>query len=156
MLAYSRLVPFIATKNPKASKEFYQKALGLDVISESPYAVVFKLFQTQLRVTPVQKFKAASHTILGWETKNIKKEIGELKRAGVHFEKYLGMNQDDLGIWISPSGAMVAWFKDPDGNVLSLTEYPIIQKARRASRSLSHKKRTDLKSIPKLTRNKKP
>lgn len=149
MLIYSRPVPFIPTAKIKASKSFYQNKLGLRLISEDPFAVVFKIWETHVRITPVPNFKSGNHTILGWETDDIRHEVSELKSKGVKFVRYPGMEQDKTRIWVSPSGAKVAWFQDPDGNVLSITEYPSVKTKRNVSREISEKERMKIKSTPK-------
>jgi hypothetical protein len=98
--------------------------LELALIEESPFALVFDANGTMLRIQKVQEFTPAKHTTLGWNVKDIRSEIGELVSRGVRFERYERLLQDELGIWQSPSGALVAWFLDPDGNGLSLTEFP--------------------------------
>ena len=76
-----------------------------------------------LRVTSVGEFTPHPFTVLGWETPDIVRDIWKLTEAGVTFERYPGMKQDQLGIWTAPSGGQIAWFKDPDGNTLSLTQF---------------------------------
>jgi hypothetical protein len=92
-------------------------------VSEDPFALVFDAHGTMLRVTNVAEVAAAQYTVLGWEVPNILAATKDLSAAGVKFERYPGLPQDELGIWTAPSGAKVAWFKDPDGNTLSLTQF---------------------------------
>jgi catechol 2,3-dioxygenase-like lactoylglutathione lyase family enzyme len=122
MLNESRLVGFVATKNPEAAREFYEQILGLALISDEPVALVFDANGTMLRVAKVQELSPAKYTVLGWEVADIRSEVKELRRRGVQFEHYDGLPQDESGIWTSPAGAQVAWFRDPDGNTLSLTQ----------------------------------
>jgi catechol 2,3-dioxygenase-like lactoylglutathione lyase family enzyme len=124
MLNSSDIISFVATRNPARARKFYQETLGLALVSDEPFAIVFDANGTMLRVAKVQELSPASHTVLGWKVQNIRAEIGELTKRGVRFERFDGMPQDDSGIWASPSGAKVAWFKDPDGNTLSLTQFP--------------------------------
>jgi predicted enzyme related to lactoylglutathione lyase len=123
MLNTSRIIPFVPTKNPAKAREFYETVLGLKFLRDEPFALVFDVDGTMLRVTKVQDFSPARHTVLGWEVADINATIAELSKRGVRFERYDGMTQDISGVWASPSGARVAWFKDPDGNVLSLTQF---------------------------------
>ena len=119
----SKLIAFVATKNPAKAREFYETVLGLKFVRDEPFALVFDVDGTMLRVTKVQDFSPAGHAVLGWEVADINATIAELSKRGVRFERYDGMTQDISGVWASPSGARVAWFKDPDGNVLSLTQF---------------------------------
>jgi len=122
MLKSRPIVAFVATTDPKRAKAFYAKTLGLRVVSEDGFAVAFNAGGTMLRVTVVNTFQPAGYTVLGWIVPDIAKAARGLVKRGVRFQRYDGMSQDDLGIWASPSGARVAWFTDPEGNTLSLTE----------------------------------
>src|SRR5262245_13165911 len=117
MLRSASLVGFIPTKNFKKAKAFFGQRLGLQLLSEDGFALVYDVSGIPIRIAKVDDFKPAYFTILGWEVKNIAKIVSGLKKKGVKFMRYPGMGQDKLGIWTSPSGAKVAWFKDPDGNV---------------------------------------
>jgi catechol 2,3-dioxygenase-like lactoylglutathione lyase family enzyme len=119
----SKVIAFVATRNPTGALKFYEEAIGLKLVSDDPFAVVFDANGTMLRVQKVHELVPAMHTVLGWEVPDIHKQITELTRRGVRFERYEGLDQDESGIWIAPSGAKVAWFKDPDGNTLSLTQF---------------------------------
>ena len=123
MLKEAPLIAFVATTDFSRARKFYSEILGLRIIAESPFALELDAADTMLRVTKVAELTAAPYTVLGWSVPDIRKSVAELKGKGVAFERYPGMLQDDLGIWTSPSGARVAWFRDPDGNVLSLTEF---------------------------------
>ena len=122
MLGSSELVAFVATTDLDRARAFYGGVLGLAVVEESPFACVFDAHGTRLRVTPVAEIVTAPYTVLGWAVADIAATVRALGRAGVRFERFAGMDQDDLGVWTSPGGAKVAWFPDPDGNVLSLTQ----------------------------------
>jgi predicted enzyme related to lactoylglutathione lyase len=93
------------------------------VVSEDAFALVLDANGTMLRVTNVQNFKPQQFTILGWDVADIEKAVSDLNQRGIRFENYGMPGQDERGIWKSPSGARIAWFKDPDGNVLSLTQF---------------------------------
>jgi catechol 2,3-dioxygenase-like lactoylglutathione lyase family enzyme len=123
ILGSQELVAFVATRDPNHAKKFYRDTLGLPLVSEDDFALVFDTAGTMLRVTPVQEVAAAKYTVLGWRVRDIVKTAKDLQKAHVTLERYPGMQQDELGIWNSPSGARVAWFKDPDGNTLSITQF---------------------------------
>lgn len=122
MLTKNDSISFVATRDPEQSRAFYEGTLGLTLVSEEYYALVFELNGHMLRITTVDELAPAEHTILGWHVSDIAATARALAAGGVVFERYDGMDQDELGIWVSTSGAMVAWFKDPDGNNLSLTQ----------------------------------
>lgn len=126
MLDQARLVAFIPSRDPKNAKSFFTDILGLRLVSEDPFAVTFDANGIGVRlvdVSNVKDFKPAPFTILGWSVGDIRRTVRGLRERGVTFERYAGMTQDDLGVWIAPSGAKVAWFKDPDGNTLSVSEH---------------------------------
>ena len=123
MLPSAHLIAFAATANPERARDFYGKTLGLKLVSEDPFAIVFDANGVVLRVQKVQKVVQTGYTMLGWQVKDIRAESEVLAKNGAQFERFEGMGQDELGIWTSPSGAKIAWFKDPDGNILSLTEF---------------------------------
>ena len=123
ILGTEKLVAFVATRDPRRAKKFYRDTLGLALVSEDEFALLFDAAGTMLRVTPVQELVAAKYTILGWQVPDIVHTVQDLQKVHVTIERYPGMQQDELGIWNSPSGAKVAWFKDPDGNTLSITQF---------------------------------
>jgi catechol 2,3-dioxygenase-like lactoylglutathione lyase family enzyme len=123
LLGSRDIVAFVATTSVAKAKRFYRDKLGLPLVEESPFALVFDAHGTMLRVTPVQKVEAAGYTVLGWQVPDIDDAVRRLRKARVRFERYAGMGQDRLGIWQSPGGARVAWFKDPDGNTLSVSQH---------------------------------
>lgn len=123
-LASSSLVAFVGVCDPDRAKRFYRDTLGLRLVSEElPFALVFDVQGTMLRVTVVPEVKPAKFTVLGWKVPDIQGAVSSLYMAGVEFQRYAGLQQDGLGIWTSPSGARVAWFHDPDGNILSVTQF---------------------------------
>jgi len=120
----SRLVAFVPTIDPARARAFYEGVLGLRLIEESPFALVFDAAGTMLRVTTVRELKPQTFTVLGWEVEAIVPAIERLTAAGVSFLRFPGMNDaDPHAIWTAPSGARIAWFNDPDGNVLGLTQF---------------------------------
>lgn len=122
-LASSSLVAFVGVCDPDRAKRFYRDTLGLRLVSEElPFALVFDVQGTMLRVTVVPEVKPAKFTVLGWKVPDIQAAVSSLDKEGVEFQRYAGLQQDGLGIWTSPSGARVAWFHDPDGNILSVTQ----------------------------------
>jgi len=121
MLGSSDLVGFVATTDLARARAFYGDVLGLEHVGESPVAQIFNVNGTALRVTLVDHAITAPYTVLGWSVVDIEKTMRSLEAKGVTFERFPGMNQGDLGVWTTPGGDRVAWFKDPDGNVLSLT-----------------------------------
>jgi len=114
---------FVATCDPVRARGFYRDTLGLHLLSEDQFALAFDVAGTMLRVTTFQKVGVANYTVLGWQVPDIVQTAKNLQEARVNVERYPGMQQDELGIWKSPSGAKVAWFKDPDGNTLSITQF---------------------------------
>lgn len=125
ILGTSKLVAFAATTNSARAREFYEGVLGLRLVEDQqPFALVFDANGTMLRVTTVNDHHPVPFTVLGWSVASIADTVDRLTEAGVEFQRYPGMNDDDpKGIWTAPGGARVAWFKDPDGNVLSVTQY---------------------------------
>jgi len=119
-----KIVAFVGTTDPVRAKAFYRDKLGLTLLTEDPFAVVFEANGTMLRVSIVPKVVAAGYTVLGWNVPDAIVAAQFLKSAGIQCERYEGMSQDALGIWSAPGGAKVAWFKDPDGNTLSISELP--------------------------------
>jgi catechol 2,3-dioxygenase-like lactoylglutathione lyase family enzyme len=122
ILKTAPIIAFVATTTPARAKHFYADTLGLRLVSEDGFALTFDAGGTMLRVASVKELNPAGYTVLGWLVPNIKEAIGELVKKGVSFQRYGFFEQDGLGIWSAPSGAKVAWFLDPDGNTLSLTE----------------------------------
>ena len=123
MLANAKVMAFIATAQPETAKAFYQQLLGLRLVADTPFALVFDAGGTELRVQKVQGVSTAPYTALGWAVPDIAAAVRRLAGAGIAFERYVGLAQDAAGIWTTPDGAQVAWFKDPDGNTLSLTQF---------------------------------
>lgn len=122
MLAHHDLIAFIATTQQEQARTFYSEVLGLPLMEDTPFALVFDAHGTMLRVQKVQALIPARHTVLGWHVVDIHETVEELVKQGVVFERYPGLSQDEQGIWTTPDGNKIAWFTDPDGNTLSLTE----------------------------------
>jgi catechol 2,3-dioxygenase-like lactoylglutathione lyase family enzyme len=123
MLNKSHTISFVATSDAIKAREFYEKVLGLTFVSGDQFALVFDVSGTMLRIQKVDKVDPHAYTALGWEVPDINRAVSELGKHGVKFARYEGMDQDEQGIWNAPSGAKIVWFNDPDGNILSLTQF---------------------------------
>jgi len=119
------IVAFVGTCDAERARKFYRDTLGLRlVLDQLPAALVFDANGTMLRVTPVKELHPKRYTVLGWEVPDIVAAAKALEKAGVRFERYGGFEQDELGIWTAPGGvAKVAWFNDPDGNILGISQH---------------------------------
>jgi catechol 2,3-dioxygenase-like lactoylglutathione lyase family enzyme len=122
-LAHLDVIAFVSTTDPTRAETFYADTLGLQLINKSHFALVFDAHGTMLRVTTVEQLHPAPNTVLGWAVADISETARTLAARGVVFLRYDGTRQTDQGIWQSPSGAQIAWFMDPDENVLSLTQF---------------------------------
>src|SRR5919107_2461696 len=122
MLSGSNVVAFVATSKPDEAKSFYEETLGLRLLTDDAFAIVFDANRIMLRVQKVQDHIPPPYTVLGWDVADIHASVNELSGKGVRCERYQWLGQDESGVWTSPSGAQIAWFKDPDGNTLSLTQ----------------------------------
>ena len=123
-LAGYNIIGFITIVDVAKAKEFYRDTLGLRLVSEEPpYALVFDAHGIMLRLGMGKKLPPSMGTVLGWQVPDAAAAVRSLQEAGVRFERFDGLNQDELGIWTPPTGAKVAWFKDPDGNLLSISQH---------------------------------
>jgi catechol 2,3-dioxygenase-like lactoylglutathione lyase family enzyme len=118
------LVAFIPSMDLLRSAKFYGDVLGLEQIDADNYALVYRSGSTDVRVTAIESLNPQPFTVLGWNVVDMSYAVAQLGEAGVEFVRYEGMDQDPRGVWMAPGGAQVAWFRDPDGNVLSLTRHP--------------------------------
>ncbi len=123
MLDTSPYVGFIPVHDTGAARAFYEGTLGLSVLDDSPFALVVDAAGTMLRLTPVPGFTPQNFTVAGWKVTDIVASVRGLAERGVHCTRFDGMDQDELGIWTTSGGDRVAWFADPDGNTLSLTQF---------------------------------
>jgi len=123
MLINETLKTFVPTVKPQEAKAFYQDILGLTFLGEDPYGMEFDLRGSLLRVITVKELTPHEFTVLGWNVKNIEATIDQLVSRGVTFQRY-DFIDNERGIWTSPNNSKVAWFKDPDGNVLSVSQMP--------------------------------
>jgi len=122
MLGSLNIVAFVPTKDAEKARAFYEGVLGLRFVNDDGFALVFDANGIMVRVARAQ-FTPAQFTILGWQVKEIEKVVAGLQAKGVKFERFGFFEQDELGIWTAPGGSKVAWFKDPDGNVLSVAQH---------------------------------
>jgi catechol 2,3-dioxygenase-like lactoylglutathione lyase family enzyme len=122
MLTAAALVAFVATADLERAHGFYGDVLELRRVDASPFANVYDAGGTSLRVTRVDRIAAAPYTVLGWTVPDIGAALERLTSRGVTVERFAGVEHDDAGVWTAPGGARIAWFRDADGNVLSLTE----------------------------------
>jgi len=116
------LVAFVATVDPDRSHAFYSRVLGLEHVESTPFANVYRVGPATLRVTRVASLAPQGHTVVGWDVPDVYESVEVLRARGVAFLRYGGMEQDENGVWSAPGGARIAWFQDPDGNVLSVGE----------------------------------
>jgi catechol 2,3-dioxygenase-like lactoylglutathione lyase family enzyme len=123
MLASSKIVGFVPTRDSKQARGFYEGKLGFKFVSDDQFALVVKAGETMIRIAKAPNFTPAAYTVMGWEVQDIEKIVAWLTARGVVFEKYPFIQDQELGIWTTPDGSKVAWFKDPDGNVLSVSEH---------------------------------
>lgn len=117
-----QIMAFVGTRDAGKARAFYGEKLGLRLLNEDNFALEYDSNGTMLRVTRVPDLTPAKFTVLGWRVPDIVAAVKDLQTKGITFERY-EFAQDELGIWTSPSGARVAWFKDPDGNILSLSQH---------------------------------
>lgn len=120
MLGHAKQVAFVGVSDLDSAGHFYGGVLGLDLLDARPYALVHETPVNELRITLVSEVRAAPYTVLGWTVTDLEGEMDRLVAAGVRFNRYDGMDQDDRGIWTAPDGHRIAWLHDPDGNTLSL------------------------------------
>jgi catechol 2,3-dioxygenase-like lactoylglutathione lyase family enzyme len=119
------IIAFASIVDVQRAKSFYRDTLGLTLMTEEPpFALVFDAHGTMLRLAMAKQLPEGHGTVLGWQVPDIEAAARELSDCGVRFERFAGLAQDDNGIWASPTGARVAWFRDPDGNILSISEHP--------------------------------
>jgi catechol 2,3-dioxygenase-like lactoylglutathione lyase family enzyme len=122
-LTAANLIGFVSSSDAAQAREFYRDVLELKLIDETSFALVLDADGTMLRVTIVERVHPAPYTVLGWEVADIARTVERLTSRGVEFLRYEGMVQDEQGIWDSPSGGRIAWFRDPEQNILSLTQF---------------------------------
>ena len=122
MLGSEKIMSFVGVSDADKARAFYRDTLGLSLVSEDGFALAFDVGGIMLRVTPVHEVRPQPHTVLGWQVKDATATARALAKAGVQLERYPHVQQDEDGVWTAPGGAKIAWFKDPDGNVLSIAQ----------------------------------
>jgi catechol 2,3-dioxygenase-like lactoylglutathione lyase family enzyme len=124
MLGSINIVAFVPTQDSEKARAFYEGVLGLRFVKDDGFAMVLDANGIMVRVAKVPPpFTPAQFTILGWQVTEIERLVKGLQKNGVHFERFGFFEQDELGIWTAPTGDKVAWFKDPDGNILSVSQH---------------------------------
>lgn len=123
MLASGRLIGFVPTTDSKRARDFYEGKLGFQFVSDDQFALVMQAGENMIRIAKAKDFTPAQYTAMGWEVTDVEAMVKWLNGRGVKFEKYSFVEDRELGIWTTPNGDKVAWFKDPDGNVLSLSQH---------------------------------
>ncbi|MGC2399719.1 MAG: VOC family protein [Acidobacteriaceae bacterium] len=124
MLSAGKMVGFIATTDYERARAFYEGKLSLAFVSQDQFALVMQAGEHHIRIARVAAFTPFPGTVLGWEVTDVKAVVLWLKDQGVVTEKFPFVADQELGIWTTPSGNHVAWFKDPDGNLLSVNDHP--------------------------------
>ena len=122
MLAHCDVIAFIATAHTEEARVFYSEVLGLRLLEDTSFALVFDANGTMPRIQKVEMLTTAGYTVLGWQVGDIHEAVEKLRTRGIPFDRYPGLPQDEHGIWTTAQGHKIAWFSDPDGNTLSLTE----------------------------------
>jgi catechol 2,3-dioxygenase-like lactoylglutathione lyase family enzyme len=123
MLAAGKLVGFLTTTDYEKARAFYEGKLGFEFVRQDQFALAMRAGANMIRIGKAETFKPGQGTVVGWEVDDAQAAVLWLKERGVVTEKYPFVADKELGIWTSPSGDQVAWFKDPDGNVLSITQH---------------------------------
>jgi predicted enzyme related to lactoylglutathione lyase len=123
MLASMEMVGFLLTKDYEKARAFYEGNLGFDFVSLDQFALVMQAGKNTIRIVKVPDFTPLRSTVLGWKVDDIEAMVDWLTKRGVAFDKYPFVQDKERGIWTAPGGSKVAWFKDPDGNVLSVSEH---------------------------------
>lgn len=123
MLGSMNIVAFVPIKDSEKARAFYDGVLGLRFVKDDGFALVFEANGIMVRAAKMKEFTPAQFTLLGWQVSGIEDVVRALAKKGVHFEIFGFFKQDELGIWTAPTGDKVAWFKDPDGNILSVSQH---------------------------------
>ena len=123
MLGSTNIIAFVPIKDSGKARAFYEGVLGLRFVKDDGFALVLEANGIMVRAAKMKEFTPAQFTILGWQVSDIEQVVRGLAAKGVHFEIFGFFKQDELGIWTAPTGDKVAWFKDPDGNILSVSQH---------------------------------
>lgn len=119
----TKAIAFLATRDSKASRRFYEQVMGLRFVDDNDFALVFDAFGTMLRIQKTPDVVTAPYTAFGLEVDDIVRTVAALREKGVEGRRYPGLEQDAQGIWTAPSGAKIAWVADPDGHVVSVSQF---------------------------------
>jgi predicted enzyme related to lactoylglutathione lyase len=123
MLGSTNIVAFVPITDTAKARAFYEGVLGLRFVKDDGFAMVLDANGIMVRAPKMKEVKPAQFTILGWQVTDIENVVRSVEKKGVHFEIFGFFKQDELGIWTAPTGDKVAWFKDPDGNILSVSQH---------------------------------
>jgi catechol 2,3-dioxygenase-like lactoylglutathione lyase family enzyme len=123
MLGSTNIIAFVPIKDSEKARTFYEGVLGLRFVKDDGFALVLDANGIMIRAAKMKEFTPAPFSVLGWQVTDIENMVRALAKKGVHFEIFGFFKQDELGIWTAPTGDKVAWFKDPDGNMLSVSEH---------------------------------
>jgi len=123
MLGSTNIVAFVPITDAAKARAFHEGVLGLKFVQDDGFALVFDANGIMIRAAKMKEVKPAQFTVLGWQVSEIETMARLLAQKGVHFEIFGFFKQDELGIWTAPTGDKVAWFKDPDGNILSISQH---------------------------------
>lgn len=123
MAIAGKIIGFIPTKNAERARSFYQDMLGLRFLSDDSFAIAMDSNGIMVRLVRMEQFTPAPYTILGWQVEDLGSTVKALAADGLVFQRYSFLKQDEDGIWTAPEGARVAWFQDPDGNLLSFSQH---------------------------------
>ena len=123
MLSAGKMTGFLLTKDYDKARAFFESKLGFTFVSLDQFALVMRAGESRIRIVRMPDFTPLQSTVLGWEVRNIESVVAWLAQRGVEFEKYPFVADKERGIWTAPGGDRVAWFKDPDGNVLSVAQH---------------------------------
>jgi catechol 2,3-dioxygenase-like lactoylglutathione lyase family enzyme len=124
MVRLKSLIAFIPTRNSDRARDFYERVVGLRFVRDDEFALVMDFNGTMVRIAKVGDYQPFGFTLLGWEVDDIAAAVKALTAKGAAVERYIFLEQDAAGVWNAPGGAKVAWFKDPDGNLLSISQHP--------------------------------
>jgi len=123
MLGSTNIVAFVPITDAEKARAFYEGVLGLKFVKDDGFALVFDANGIMVRAAKMKEVNPAQFTVLGWQVSEIENVVRALTGKGVRFEIFGFFKQDELGIWTAPTGDKVAWFKDPDGNILSISQH---------------------------------
>jgi catechol 2,3-dioxygenase-like lactoylglutathione lyase family enzyme len=123
MLGTKNIVAFVAIKDAEKARAFYEGVLGLRFVKDDGFALVFDANGIMVRAAKMKEVTPVQSTVLGWQVSGIENIVRALAKKGIQFEIFGFFKQDELGVWAAPTGDKVAWFKDPDGNILSVSEH---------------------------------